>query len=132
MLEIDLAGLQQWIHSVWDESILPRLQDYVRIPNKSPMFDPQWEQHGHMEAAVRLLHDWCKAQPVEGMSVSVRRLPGKTPLLLIDIPGELPGCALLYGHLDKQPEFTGWLPGLAPWEPVLRAGKLYGRGSADD
>lgn len=132
MYDIDLGRLQQWIHGVWDESIVPRLQDYVRIPNKSPMFDPQWEQHGFMEAAVRLMHDWCKAQPLEGMTVSVRRLPGKTPLLHIEIPGELPGCALLYGHLDKQPEFTGWLPGLAPWEPVLREGKLYGRGSADD
>jgi acetylornithine deacetylase/succinyl-diaminopimelate desuccinylase-like protein len=55
-----------------------------------------------------------------------------TPLLLVDIPGELPGCVLLYGHLDKQPEFTGWLPVLGPWEPVIREGKLYGRGGADD
>jgi acetylornithine deacetylase/succinyl-diaminopimelate desuccinylase-like protein len=75
---------------------------------------------------------WCKAQPIPGMRVAVQRLPGKTPLLVIDIPGERSGCALLYGHLDKQPEFTGWLPGLGPWEPVLRDGKLYGRGSADD
>jgi acetylornithine deacetylase/succinyl-diaminopimelate desuccinylase-like protein len=50
----------------------------------------------------------------------------------VDVPGELPGCTLLYGHLDKQPEFTGWLPGLGPWEPVLREGRLYGRGAADD
>jgi acetylornithine deacetylase/succinyl-diaminopimelate desuccinylase-like protein len=64
--------------------------------------------------------------------VEVRRLPGITPLLLVDIPGELPGSVLLYGHLDKQPEFTGWLPGLGPWEPVVRDGKLYGRGAADD
>ena len=62
--------------------------------------------------------------------MEVRRLPGLTPLLLVDIPGELPGCVLLYGHLDKQPEFTGWLPGLGPWEPVIRDGKLYGRGGS--
>src|SRR5205807_3477344 len=73
-----------------------------------------------------------RAQPVPGMRVDVRRLPGKTPLLLVDVPEELPGCVLLYGHLDKQPEFSGWLPGLGPWEPVLREGKLYGRGAADD
>ncbi len=76
--------------------------------------------------------EWCRAQPLAGMQVEVRRLPGKTPLLLVDVPGELPGCVLLYGHLDKQPEFTGWLPGLGPWEPVIRDGKLYGRGAADD
>ena len=76
--------------------------------------------------------DWCRAQPLPGARVEVRRLPGKTPLLLVDLPGEQPGCVLLYGHLDKQPEFTGWLPGLGPWEPVIRDGKLYGRGAADD
>ena len=111
---MDEPRLQPFIRRAWDESIVDRLREYVRIPNKSPMFDPHWEQHGHMESAVRLMHDWCTAQPIEGMRTQVRRLPGKTPLLFLDIPGELPGCALLYGHLDKQPEFTGWLPGLGP------------------
>jgi acetylornithine deacetylase/succinyl-diaminopimelate desuccinylase-like protein len=124
--------LQSLIDRTWDESILERLIAYVRIPNKSPMFDPQWEQHGYMEAAVKLMADWCRAQPLPGARVEVRRLPGRTPLLLVDVPGELPGCVLLYGHLDKQPEFTGWLRGLGPWEPVVRDGKLYGRGGADD
>ena len=76
--------------------------------------------------------DWCRAQPIPGMRVEIHKLRGHTPVLLVDIPGELPGSALLYGHLDKQPEFTGWQPGLGPWEPVLRDGKLYGRGAADD
>ena len=129
---MDETKLRDFISRVWDESIVERLGEYVRIPNKSPVFDPQWEQHGYMEAAVALMADWCKAQPIAGMRVAVQRLPGKTPLLFIDIPGERSGCVLLYGHLDKQPEFTGWLPGLGPWEPVLRDGKLYGRGSADD
>ena len=124
--------LNDFIRRVWDESIVERISEYVRIPNKSPMFDPQWEQRGHMDAAVGLMADWCRQQPIVGMRVEVRRLPGKTPLLFVDVPGELPGCALLYGHLDKQPEFTGWLPGLGPWDPVIRDGKLYGRGSADD
>ncbi len=129
---MDIQRLTQFIRGVWDGSIVDRLTAYVRIPNQSPMFDPKWEQNGHMEAAVKLMADWCRQQPIEGMRVEVRRLPGKTPLLFVDIPGELPGCALLYGHLDKQPEFTGWLPGLGPWDPVLSDGKLYGRGSADD
>lgn len=129
---MDLEKLRVSVAKAWDESILEQLLAYVRIPNKSPMFDPQWESHGHMEAAVQLMANWCRAQPVPGMRVEIRRLPGKTPLLLVDVPGDLPGCVLLYGHLDKQPEFTGWLPGLGPWEPVIREGKLYGRGAADD
>src|SRR5215475_1929051 len=129
---MDLKRLSAFVSDTWDQSILERLVAYVRIPNKSPDFDPEWEKHGHMEAAVQLMAEWCRLQPLPGMRVEIRRLAGRTPLLLIDIPGELPGCALLYGHLDKQPEFTGWLPGLGPWEPVIRDGKLYGRGGADD
>ena len=129
---MDLEQLRKSVRKTWNESILERLIAYVRIPNKSPMFDPKWESHGHMEAAVQLMAQWCRLQPIPGMRVEIKRLPGKTPLLLVDIPGELPGCVLLYGHLDKQPEFTGWLPGLGPWDPVVRDGKLYGRGAADD
>ena len=129
---MDLPGLRQFIENVWRKSIIGRLEKYVRIPNKSPAFDPDWERHGYMDQAVELMAEWCRAQSVPGMRVDVRRLPGITPLLLVDIPGELPECVLLYGHLDKQPEFTGWLPGLGPWDPVILDGKLYGRGGADD
>jgi len=129
---MDLQRLSASIGKTWDESIIDRLIAYVRIPNKSPMFDPQWERNGYMEAAVQLMAEWCRAQPLPGASVTIRRVAGLTPLLVVDVPGELPGCTLLYGHLDKQPEFTGWLPGLGPWEPVVRDGKLYGRGAADD
>jgi acetylornithine deacetylase/succinyl-diaminopimelate desuccinylase-like protein len=116
----------------YDQSIVPALVEYIRIPNKSPLFDPDWEVNGHMQAAVDLMANWCRSQAVPGMTVEVRCLPKRTPVLLVTIPGEAPGNVLLYGHLDKQPEFTGWLPGLGPWEPVLRDGKLYGRGGADD
>ncbi len=129
---MDLERLKATTGRTWDESIIERLTAYVRIPNKSPLFDPQWEAAGHMEKVVQLMADWCRQQPLPGARVEIRRLPGRTPLLLVDVPGELPGSVLLYGHLDKQPEFTGWLPGLGPWEPVIREGRLYGRGAADD
>ena len=129
---MDLKQLQASINRTWDGSILDRLRAYIRIPNKSPHFDPLWEQNGHMEAAVQLMADWCRTQALRGMQVKICRLPGKTPVLLVNVPGELPGCVLLYGHLDKQPEFTGWSAGLSPWEPVMREGRLYGRGGADD
>jgi acetylornithine deacetylase/succinyl-diaminopimelate desuccinylase-like protein len=131
-MRMDLKKLRGFIEGVWQNSILERLQAYIRIPNKSPAFDADWESHGYMAEAVELMAQWCRVQPIAGMKVEVRRLPGMTPVLLVEIPGDSPGCVLLYGHLDKQPEFTGWLPGLDPWVPVIRDGKLFGRGGADD
>lgn len=129
---LDPTRLQAFVDAEWQRSILPALADFVRIPNKSPLFDPQWAANGHMERAVQLLADWCRAREVAGARVDIARLPGRTPLLVVEVPGDIDDCVLLYGHLDKQPEFTGWLPGLAPWEPVFRDGRLYGRGGADD
>jgi acetylornithine deacetylase/succinyl-diaminopimelate desuccinylase-like protein len=123
---------QTLIDRTWDESILPRLVEYVRIPSQSPAFDPDWDAHGHMEAAVQLMRRWAEARPLPGMTVEVLRLPGRTPLLMVEVPGQVDDCVLFYGHLDKQPEFAGWSEGLGPWTPVVRDGKLYGRGGADD
>ncbi|HTB30271.1 MAG TPA: M20/M25/M40 family metallo-hydrolase, partial [Steroidobacteraceae bacterium] len=129
--DIETAAVIGYVNETWDRSIVPALCDYVRIPNKSPLFDAEWERNGHMERAVELMADWCRRQPIAGMKVNVARLPGRTPLIFVDIPGE-GDTVLLYGHLDKQPEFTGWHEGLSPWEPVIRDGRLYGRGAADD
>lgn len=120
------------IASAWQHTVVACLSDYVRIPNQSPHFDPEWEAHGYMDAAVQRLAQWCRAQDVPGMQLEIRRLAGRTPLLYIEVPGELPGDILLYGHLDKQPPFTGWSEGLGPWTPIVRDGRLYGRGAADD
>jgi acetylornithine deacetylase/succinyl-diaminopimelate desuccinylase-like protein len=133
----DLSFGRHAIDSWWQDSIVPTLSEYVRIPNKSPAFDADWEAHGHMQRAAALLADWCRSQPIAGMTVEIVSLPGRTPLLLAEIPSSAAAapsedCVLLYGHLDKQPEFTGWSEGLSPWEPVIRDGKLYGRGGADD
>ena len=129
---MDTAKTAAFVNDVWDEEIIPELCDYIRIPNKSPSFDPDWEAHGHMETAVQQLEAWCKRQPIEGMSVDIVRIEGRTPVLFLDIPGASDDVVLLYGHYDKQPEFTGWEDDLSPWEPVIRDGKLYGRGGADD
>jgi acetylornithine deacetylase/succinyl-diaminopimelate desuccinylase-like protein len=129
---MDHARVQSFVDQRWDESIARELCDYIRIPNKSPLFDPDWEAHGHMDRAVALMERWCKDQDVPGMTVEVVRLPGRTPVLFLEVPGTGAETVLLYGHLDKQPEFTGWDKDLSPWEPVIRDGKLYGRGGADD
>ncbi|HEX2493215.1 MAG TPA: M20/M25/M40 family metallo-hydrolase, partial [Steroidobacter sp.] len=133
---MNAVRLQQVVAEAWDSSIVPALCEYIRIPNKSSHFDPEWEQHGHMQRAAELLRRWCEAHALPGMKVEIVSLPGRTPLLFIDIPATggsaSEDCILMYGHMDKQPEFVGWADGLAPWTPVLRDGRLYGRGGADD
>ena len=120
------------VERVWDETIVPSLVDYIRIPNKSPHFDAQWAEHGYMDQAVDLIAGWCRERPIEGLTLEVVRLEGRTPLIYMEIPGDSERTVLLYGHLDKQPEMTGWREGLGPWEPVIDGDKLYGRGGADD
>ncbi|KYG08100.1 peptidase M20 [Sorangium cellulosum] len=116
----------------WEQEIVPALHDYIRIPNKSPAFDPAWRENGHMDKAASLLAAWCKAQPIPGLTVEVVRLENRTPVILMEVPGRGDDTVLLYGHLDKQPEMTGWRQGLGPWEPVREGDRLYGRGGADD
>jgi acetylornithine deacetylase/succinyl-diaminopimelate desuccinylase-like protein len=117
----------------WDAEIVPRLTDYIRIPCKSPHFDPDWAAKGHLDAAVQLAEAWCRAQPLPGLQLEVVRLPGRTPVLYFEVPARgRPGTVLMYGHLDKQPEMVGWREGFGPWVPVMEEGRLYGRGGADD
>jgi acetylornithine deacetylase/succinyl-diaminopimelate desuccinylase-like protein len=128
--------LTQFVDRVWDDEVLPILVDYIKIPNKSPEFDKDWAAHGYMDQAVDLLAGWAreKIAVLKGATLDVVRLPGRTPLILIDIPatGESKETVLLYGHLDKQPEMVGWAEGYGPWVPVMKDDKLYGRGGADD
>lgn len=129
---MDTAALRTFIAQQWDDSIIPELVEYVRIPNKSPAFDREWQAHGYMEKVVARFEAWARRQPLRGMRVEVMRIEGRTPLILIDVPGSSDDCVLLYGHLDKQPEMTGWRDGLDPWRPVIEGDRLYGRGAADD
>ena len=129
---MDTKAAQSFIDARWDESAVPELIEYIKIPNKSPQFDPDWEKNGYMEQVVAQFTAWCEKQNIDGMQLEVVRLPGRTPLIFMDIPGAGDRTVLLYGHLDKQPEMTGWREGLGPWQPVLEGDRLYGRGGADD
>ena len=124
--------LKKHIHAFWDDKIVPTLIEYIKIPNKSPSFDPDWEKHGHMDRVLDLAVKWTEKNKPEGSMVTIKKSPGRTPLLLLDIPGSKEGNILMYGHLDKQPEMEGWNDDLGPWKPVIKDKKLYGRGGADD
>ena len=129
---MDKQALSRFVSDCWDSEIIGQLVEYIKIPNKSPMFDANWQANGYMEQATVQLADWAKRQPINGMQVEIVRLEDRTPLIFIDIPGDGDDCVLMYGHLDKQPEMTGWDDDLGPWLPVIKGDKLYGRGGADD
>ena len=129
---MDSTKTAEFVNDMWDSSIIPELSEYIKIPNKSPLFDPDWEEHGHMEQAVQHIEAWCQKQPIKGIAIEIVRIEGRTPVLFMDIPGDSDDVVLLYGHYDKQPEFSGWNEDLDPWKPVIKDGKLYGRGGADD
>ena len=167
---LDAAQALSQVTAQWDGNIVRQLSDYIAIPAKSPAFDPDWAQHGHIDTVVRNAAAWVKAQKVEGLTLEVVRLEGRTPVLFFEIPASSGGAStsplhqqgpqdrlrrtagaviplggsaphevrsvgatvLFYGHLDKQPEFTGWRNDLSPWTATYEDGKLYGRGGADD
>ncbi len=132
----DSKTTRDFVERAFEGSILETLTEYIRIPNKSPGFDPEWQTHGFMDKAVELLAGWARDNAIPGMKLSIERLPGRTPLIYMDIPASgtdrSDDTVLLYGHLDKQPEMEGWSEGKGPWIPVLEGDKLYGRGGADD
>jgi acetylornithine deacetylase/succinyl-diaminopimelate desuccinylase-like protein len=131
---IDIAKAQKQIDQCWGDEIVPTLAEYIKIPNKSPAFDPDWAAHGYMEEAVSIFERWARAKlpALPGAGLETIRLAGRTPVILIDVPGDGTDTVLLYGHLDKQPEMVGWTDGFGPWIPRIEGDKLYGRGGADD
>jgi len=136
---LDSASALEQVSAQWDGDIVRQLSDYIAIPAKSPGFDSDWAQHGFIDTVVRNAAAWIEAQKVEGLTLEVVRLPGRTPVLFFEVPatraavpGQTVQTVLMYGHLDKQPEFSGWRSDLGPWTPVYQDGKLYGRGGADD
>jgi acetylornithine deacetylase/succinyl-diaminopimelate desuccinylase-like protein len=129
------SAAEKHVESAWD-AIVPVLEEYISIPNVSIAFDPQWAEHGHMQRAVELVRDWCRSRAIEGATIEVSQIDGRTPVIVVEVPpfggGPADDTVVLYGHLDKQPEMHGWRDGLGPWTPVIDGDRLYGRGGADD
>jgi len=144
---LDATALQAQVDGTWQDRILPELIRYIEVPAKSPAFDADWASHGLLDRVVEQAAQWVQEQKVDGLRLEVIRLNDaqghpRTPVLFFEVPASggrdgspapLSGqTVLMYGHLDKQPEFTGWRNDLGPWTPKVDDGKLYGRGGADD
>jgi acetylornithine deacetylase/succinyl-diaminopimelate desuccinylase-like protein len=129
------AALADFSARAWDERIVPALTDYIAVPAKSPMFDADWAAHGHLQRVVHDAAAWVESRRVPGLKLEVLKLEGRTPVIFFELPAtrtDSSDTVLLYGHLDKQPEFNGWRHDLGPWTPKYEDGLLFGRGGADD
>jgi len=131
-MAIDTTRTRSFVQRAWDADIVPALTEYIRIPAKSPVFDERWSEHGHIDRAVSLITAWGRTRRIEGLAIEVVRLPGRTPVILMEAPGVGGDTVLLYGHCDKQPEMVGWADDGGPWTPVRRGNRLFGRGAGDD
>jgi acetylornithine deacetylase/succinyl-diaminopimelate desuccinylase-like protein len=129
------AALAAFADRTWDEQIVPALTDYIAVPAKSPMFDADWQKNGHIERVVRDAAAWVERQQLAGLKLEVIRIEGRTPVIFFEVAAtkaDSRDTVCFYGHLDKQPEFSGWRSDLGPWTPKYENGLLYGRGGADD
>ena len=134
-MSLDATLLSSFTDRLWDDEIVPALKRYIEVPAKSPMFEAQWAENGYVDRVVRDAAHWVEGKKLPGLKLEVIRLEGRTPVILFEVPATKPGSTdtvLLYGHLDKQPEFNGWRNDLGPWTAKYEGGKLYGRGGADD
>ena len=132
---LDTTTLASFTDRLWDDEIVPALTRYIEVPAKSPMFDADWAKNGYVDRVVRDAAAWVEGKKVVGLKLEVVRIEGRTPVILFEVPGTKAGntdTVVMYGHLDKQPEFNGWRNDLGPWTPKYDEGKLYGRGGADD
>ncbi len=77
MLDPDRLG--KLIDQCWGDAIVPTLLEYIKIPNKSPSFDPQWEEHGYMDDAVKLFEDWARERTRGAAWCDARHRPVARP-----------------------------------------------------
>jgi acetylornithine deacetylase/succinyl-diaminopimelate desuccinylase-like protein len=132
---MDRRIIEPYVKNFFASEILPTLMNFIRIPNCSPEYDSDWDTNGYQIQAAQYIQDWIKNQNLKGCDAVLLKDKGRTPFIYINIEATKEGddrSILLYGHMDKQPPLDGWSPDLGPYNPVIKNGHLYGRGSSDD
>ncbi|CAD8186262.1 unnamed protein product [Paramecium pentaurelia] len=122
----------QFIEYFTRDQILPSLADFVRIPNLSPQFDPQWQDNGLLDKASNHIVSWIEQQKIPNCKVEMLSIQGAPKAIHVSIKAQNPITVFYYGHYDKQPHFPGWRDGFGPTIPVIEGHRMFGRGVADD
>ena len=119
------SDLHAWL-SANDDRIRAELFDFLRIPSVSA----RSEHDGDTAKAA----DWVAASlKAAGLSATVHPTKGQ-PVVVGEWRGAPAGAPtiLVYGHYDVQPAEPLDLWTSPPFEPTVRDGRLYARGSVDD
>ena len=88
----DNSAIGAFAARLWDEEIVPAMTRYIAIPAKSPMFDADWEAHGHIDQVLREAAAWVEGCKVAGLKLEVIRLPGRTPVIFFEVPATKADC----------------------------------------
>jgi len=102
------------------------LEEFVRIPSVST--DP-----GH-RADIDAAAEWLAARMRRSGVPDVRIMPTAGHPVVLGLWHHDPSAptVIVYGHYDVQPPEPLELWDSPPFEPEVRAGRLYGRGASDD
>lgn len=108
--------------------VVADLEALIRIPS---IAFPGFDQHPVHDCAALVKSQLAKRT---GVDVTVRERDGAAPILFATLQAADPQAptVLLYAHYDVQPVPPGQDWTSDPWEPTLRNGRIFGRGSADD
>ena len=132
---MDTKSLKKYVEKQFTLNVLPNLMNFIRIPNLSPLFDPNWNTNGLLLKAANLIVSYAKSLNIKNAEINLLQDSPYTPLIFIDIPASRQNderTVLFYAHYDKQPYGTGWDEDKSPTNPVIIDGHLYGRGAVDD
>ena len=131
---MDPQRTRAFVESSADSGSIPALTEFIKVPSTSPLFDPDWETNGLIRQAYTVLLNYVKTLNIAGFSVDVITNPHESDLIYIEVEATRAGLptVLMYGHMDKQPAFTGWHDFCGATNPAIKDNRLYGRGGADD
>jgi len=133
--QLNVEETRKNVDQFWDSWYVPGLSDFIRVPNLTPMVDPDFLTNGHNEKAMELVDNYINKLEIKGINKKIFQPEGMTPLIIYVVDkteGASDTQIMAYGHLDKQPWMEGWGEGLHPTTPVIRGDYLYGRGGGDD
>ncbi|CAD8206663.1 unnamed protein product [Paramecium pentaurelia] len=122
------------VYNSFDES-LPVLMDILRIPSMSREFDNEYLTNGLLLKTAQSFEQYIRQANLKNAQIQLYNDEGFSPFLFVEVEGSdgmTDGTVLFYGHMDKQPPFTGWREGISAYDPKIIDDKLYGRGGADD